>query len=74
MPEEQIGRYRILEQIAAGSQGIVYRAFSPDTNRVVAVKVLHPNFAADETYIHRFQREATIPASIDHPHIRSRRR
>ncbi|MDP6824254.1 MAG: protein kinase, partial [Dehalococcoidia bacterium] len=65
----QIGRYRILEQIAAGSQGIVYRAFSPDTNRVVAVKVLHPNFAADETYICRFQREATIASSIDHPNI-----
>ena len=39
MAEERIGKYRILGQIAAGSQGIVYRAFDPDSNRVVAVKV-----------------------------------
>jgi len=69
MAEEQIGRYRILDQIAAGSQGIVYRAFDPNSNRVVAIKVLHQNFAADETYVRRFQREATIAASIDHPNI-----
>ena len=69
MAEEQIARYRILDQIAAGSQGIVYRAFDPNSNRVVAIKVLHQNFAADETYVRRFQREATIAASIDHPNI-----
>jgi len=69
MAEEQIGRYRILDEIAAGSQGIVYRAFDPSSNRVVAIKVLHQNFAADETYVRRFQREATIAASIDHPNV-----
>ena len=69
MAEEQIGRYRILDEIAAGSQGIVYRAFDPSSNRVVAVKVLHQNFSADDSYVRRFQREATIAASIDHPNI-----
>ena len=69
MIEGRIGRYRILGEIAAGSQGIVYRGFDPESNRVIAVKVLHQNLTADASYIRRFQREATIASSIDHPNI-----
>ena len=39
--EQRIGRYRVLEEIAAGGQGTVYRAFDSDSGQIVAVKVLH---------------------------------
>ena len=69
MPQERIGRYRILGEIAAGTQGAVSRAFDPDANRLVAVKVLHPSFTGNATNVERFHREASLAASIAHPNI-----
>ena len=69
MGQQTVGRYRILEEAAKGSQGAVYRAFDPDNGRIVALKVLHPNLTADSSYIERFRREARIAASIDHPNV-----
>ncbi len=65
----RIGRYRILNEIAAGGQGAVYRAHDPGTGRIVAVKILHDTLSNDEQYVERFRREATLAASITHPNI-----
>ena len=69
MAEERIGRYTVLEEIASGTQGAVYRAFDPNTGQIVALKVLHPSLTGDQNYLERFHREATITASIDHPNV-----
>ena len=69
MAEDHIGRYRILEEIASGAQGTVYRAFDLDARRLVAVKVLHPRLTGDESYLMRFRREASLTASVNHPNV-----
>jgi len=69
MAQERIGRYRILEEIAAGTRGAVFRAFDPQAGHLVAVKILHASLTGDSTYVERFQREATLAASIDHPNV-----
>ena len=69
MAEDRVGKYNIVEEIASGSQGAVYRAFDSDTGRIVAVKVLHPEVARDPSFVERFRREARIAASIDHPNV-----
>ncbi|NQU96493.1 MAG: protein kinase, partial [Chloroflexi bacterium] len=69
MAEERIGRYRILEEIASGTQGTVYRGFDAETGRLVAVKILHASLTGDATYLERFHREATLAASIDHQNV-----
>jgi serine/threonine protein kinase/protocatechuate 3,4-dioxygenase beta subunit len=67
--EQRIGRYQILEEVAAGGQGTVYRAFDPDSGQIIALKVLHPTLSGDQGYIERFRREASLAASIDHPNV-----
>ena len=69
MSQQYIGRYRILERVAAGGQATVYRAWDGTTGQVVALKVLHPHLAHDASYIERFHREARLTVSIDHPNI-----
>ena len=66
---DHIGAYRILEEIAAGGQGAVYRAFDPSTGMIVAIKVLHEKNADNDSFIERFQREATLIQAIDHENI-----
>ena len=67
--EHQIGRYQILDEIASGGQGAVYRVFDPDTGQIVALKVLHAFLAKDSNYVERFRREASLASSIDHPNV-----
>jgi len=69
MAEQRIGRYTVLEEIASGTQGAVCRAFDTDTSQIVALKVLHPSLSGNRDYLERFQREATITSSIDHPNV-----
>ena len=64
MAEERLGRYRILDEIASGNQGAVYRAFDPETARIVAVKVLHPTLIGNQSFLERLHREATLAGSI----------
>ena len=66
--EQLIGRYQILEEIAAGGQGTVYRAYDPDTRQIIALKVLHPQLAVSVT-AERFLREIAFLSKIQHPHI-----
>lgn len=63
------GRYVILEEIARGGMGIVYKAHHPGINRIIALKVLHTDGTPTEQDIKRFQREATAAARLQHPNI-----
>ena len=66
---ENIGPYRIIEQLGQGGMATVYKAYHASLDRYVALKVLHPAFHQDQTFITRFQREARVVAKLEHPHI-----
>ena len=61
--------YEIAAQIGVGGRGEVYRATDTKLNRDVAVKVLPSHVAADPERFARFQREAAVLASLNHPNI-----
>src|SRR5947209_4221243 len=62
-------RYRIDALLAVGGMGAVYRAEQVFIHRDVALKLLHPNFAADPDSVERFRREAEIAAQLKSPHV-----
>jgi Tol biopolymer transport system component len=68
-PGTRIGGYEILGSLGAGGMGVVYRARDTRLGRDVAIKTLPASFAADVERRARFQREAEILASLNHPHI-----
>ena len=65
----RIGQYEVVSLIGAGGMGEVYRARDPRLQREVALKVLPDLFAADPDRMARFEREAQLLASLNHPHI-----
>src|SRR4051812_14327195 len=65
----QIGSYRILSILGAGGMGEVYRARDLKLERDVAIKVLPDAFLSDPDRVSRFEREARVLASLNHPHI-----
>ena len=80
VPEQQsaavagwVGRvlagHRIDALIGEGGMGVVYRASHLQLRRTVALKVLPPSLTADREYRHRFEREAAIAASLEHPNV-----
>jgi len=68
-PGSKLGRYRLVEPIGAGGMASVYRAYDPTLDRHVAIKILAPDLARDETYRLRFQQEARSLAKVDHPNL-----
>ena len=64
-----IGKYRIVAKLGHGGVAQVYKAYQPDLDRYVAVKVLHPHLTGDEEFAARFQQEARAVAALEHPHI-----
>lgn len=66
---QQVGPYEIVEQIGSGGMATVYRAYQPKLDRDVALKVMHQMYAQDDNFRARFEREARIVASLDHPAI-----
>ena len=66
---KQIGPYEILGPLGKGGMGAVYKAMQPSLNRIVAIKVLPPDFAKDPEAVTRFHREAQTVAMLSHPNI-----
>ena len=65
----RIGPFEVLALIGAGGMGEVYRARDTELKREVALKVLPAAFARDPDRMARFQREAEVLASLNHPCI-----
>jgi len=65
-----IDRYVVLEELGEGAMGVVYKAFDPYLERKVAVKLVHPMGAADQTEARaRLLREAQALAKLSHPNV-----
>ena len=65
----RLGSYQILAPLGAGGMGEVYRARDTRLGREVAIKILPHAFTADTDRLARFEREARVLASLNHPHI-----
>src|SRR5688572_20816413 len=68
-PGTRLGTYEIDSPIGSGGMGEVYRARHTRLHRDVALKVLAPVMAGDAAWVARFEREAQLLASLNHPHI-----
>ncbi len=68
-PGTQLGDFRIERKVGQGGMGIVYAAHDVKLGRKVALKFLPTQFSADQQRLDRFQREAKILASLNHPNI-----
>ena len=62
-------RYQLLRKVGDGGMAFVYEAKDKSLNRIVAVKVLRPEFGDDEDFLKKFRREAEAIASVSHPNI-----
>ncbi len=65
----KLGPYELLEELGRGGMATVYRAYQPNVDRFVAVKVIHRSVASDSKALDRFTREARLVAKLEHPHI-----
>ncbi|WFB10814.1 serine/threonine protein kinase [Streptomyces sp. LX-29] len=65
----QIAAYRVLGEIGHGGMAVVYRAEDLRLGRTVALKLLSPQLARNDTFRQRFVHESRMAAALDHPHI-----
>ncbi|WP_256176915.1 Stk1 family PASTA domain-containing Ser/Thr kinase [Kitasatospora aureofaciens] len=63
------GRYRVEQRIATGGMSTVYKGTDTRLDRVLALKVMHPDLAGDEGFTARFIREAKAVARLSHPNV-----
>jgi eukaryotic-like serine/threonine-protein kinase len=70
-PGRDLSHYRLIEPIGEGGMGVVWKAIDTTLHRDVAIKVLPELFAQDPERLARFEREARVLASLNHPHIAS---
>ena len=69
VPGCRLGHYVITDKIAQGGMGTVFRALEPALERYVAIKVLRPEYAANDNFVQYFQDEARAVAALRHPNI-----
>src|SRR6478672_1968852 len=69
MVGKTLRNYRITDKLGVGGQGAVYKATDTKLGRSVVVKVLPPELTAKEANLKRFEREARLASSLDHPNI-----
>src|SRR5437870_733739 len=62
-------RYRVIEKLGEGGMSVVYLAEQINIERKVALKVLHGEYARDETFVRRFRQEAKLAASLNHRNV-----
>jgi len=72
-PSELVGSavagYEVLDQLASGGMGVVYRARQVSIDRTVALKVLHPRLVSDPVFAERFVAEAQATGTLNHIHL-----
>src|SRR4029079_5232813 len=61
------GRYTILDAMASGSMGAVYKAERIPVGKLVAIKFLHASYANDSEFLARFERETRVMSKLTHP-------
>src|SRR4051812_31377860 len=71
-PDPRIGsvvdeRYRVIEAMASGSMGVVYKAERVPVGKLVAIKFLKASFANDSEFLGRFERETRVMSKLAHP-------
>ncbi len=66
---QYLGRYRVLEKLGEGGQGVVFRALDPVNQSVVAIKVLRSDRAGNEVVLRRFRKEARLMIEANNPHV-----
>src|SRR5262245_1455591 len=64
-----LGSYRIVQQPGMGGMATVYKAYDPNTDRYVALKILPEHYSRDSEFYERFRREAKAIAKLEHIHI-----
>ncbi len=65
----RLSHYEIRSALGAGGQGQVYTAVDTTLNRMVVIKVLSPEHSLKPSSLARFEREARLASSLDHPNI-----
>ena len=65
----QLKNFTLVEVLGAGGMGAVYKALDTNLDRMVALKVVRKEFSADAEYLAKFEREARITASVNHPNV-----
>ena len=68
-PGERLGRYEVIDLLGVGGMGSVYRALDASLGREVALKALGEAFRGDSASLRRFEREARVLATLNHPNI-----
>src|SRR5438034_10668881 len=66
---ETIAHYRIIEPLGAGGMGAVYKAYDKKLHRIVALKLLRPEYISQQDRRRRFLQEARAASALNHPHI-----
>ena len=69
VPGERLGRYQVIDLLGVGGMGSVYRALDASLGREVAIKALGQAFRGDSASLRRFEREARVLATLNHPNI-----